>query len=83
MSVVLNPQKYSKKTNAESESHFDPSAIPFIPKELSLKLNIVSSKDMIEWEKKLHKVIKCKSVGNAEGMFDLVGGVLEGYTLTQ
>eukprot|EP00957_Ditylum_brightwellii_P033065 2507242-Ditylum_brightwellii.AAC.1 len=37
---------------------------------------------MLEWEKKMQKIIKCKPVDTAEGKFDLVEVILEGDALT-
>eukprot|EP00957_Ditylum_brightwellii_P049641 3764634-Ditylum_brightwellii.AAC.1 len=37
MAVLVNLQKHYKAKDAESSSGFDPPAIPFIPKALSLK----------------------------------------------
>eukprot|EP00957_Ditylum_brightwellii_P041504 3143418-Ditylum_brightwellii.AAC.1 len=41
-----------------------------------------SLKDMLEWEKKVQKIIKCKPVVMAAGKFNLVEEILEGDTLT-
>eukprot|EP00957_Ditylum_brightwellii_P160417 12212374-Ditylum_brightwellii.AAC.1 len=38
--------------------------------------------DILEWEKKLNKVIKSKHVDAADGCFDLVEALLEGDALT-
>eukprot|EP00957_Ditylum_brightwellii_P129144 9850321-Ditylum_brightwellii.AAC.1 len=38
--------------------------------------------DVLEWEKKMKKVVKCKPVDTAEGQLDLVEALLEGSTLT-
>eukprot|EP00957_Ditylum_brightwellii_P056767 4302207-Ditylum_brightwellii.AAC.1 len=38
--------------------------------------------DMLEWEKKMKKVVKCKLVDTAEGQFDLVEALLKGFILT-
>eukprot|EP00957_Ditylum_brightwellii_P118641 9049522-Ditylum_brightwellii.AAC.1 len=38
MSVVVNLQKHYKANDTESSSGFDPTAIPFIPRAYSLKL---------------------------------------------
>eukprot|EP00957_Ditylum_brightwellii_P040430 3059927-Ditylum_brightwellii.AAC.1 len=40
------------------------------------------TEDILEREKKMKKVVKCKSVDMAEGQFDLVEALLEGDTLT-
>eukprot|EP00957_Ditylum_brightwellii_P093138 7091194-Ditylum_brightwellii.AAC.1 len=34
-------------------------------------------KDVLEWEKTMYKVVKCKPVDTAEGKFDLVEALLE------
>eukprot|EP00957_Ditylum_brightwellii_P195097 14865160-Ditylum_brightwellii.AAC.1 len=36
---------------------------------------------MLEWEKKMQKIIKCKLVDPVEHKFNLVKAILEGYTL--
>eukprot|EP00957_Ditylum_brightwellii_P099733 7597577-Ditylum_brightwellii.AAC.1 len=41
----------------------------------------VSSKDILEWEKKMQKIVKCKLVEMAEGKFDLIEAILKGDTL--
>eukprot|EP00957_Ditylum_brightwellii_P060044 4558911-Ditylum_brightwellii.AAC.1 len=41
-----------------------------------------SPEDILEWEKKLSKVIKNKPVDMADGRFDLVEALLEGDALT-
>eukprot|EP00957_Ditylum_brightwellii_P085825 6528398-Ditylum_brightwellii.AAC.1 len=38
--------------------------------------------DLLEWEKKMNKVIKCKLLDMVEGKFDLVGALLRGDALT-
>eukprot|EP00957_Ditylum_brightwellii_P008626 654641-Ditylum_brightwellii.AAC.1 len=40
-----------------------------------------SPKDMLEWEKKMQKIVKCKLVDMAEGKFNLMKAILEGDTL--
>eukprot|EP00957_Ditylum_brightwellii_P105982 8084287-Ditylum_brightwellii.AAC.1 len=42
----------------------------------------VSPKDILEWEKKMMKMVKCKLVDMAEGKFDLVEAILKGDALT-
>eukprot|EP00957_Ditylum_brightwellii_P027951 2111795-Ditylum_brightwellii.AAC.1 len=86
MSVLVNLQKHYQAKDAENGSSFDPLAIPFILKALSLKTENVqeftlrykaiafcngSPEDVFEWEKKLFKVIKNKPVDAADGRFDL------------
>eukprot|EP00957_Ditylum_brightwellii_P027215 2057346-Ditylum_brightwellii.AAC.1 len=41
-----------------------------------------TTEDVLEWEKKMKKLVKWKSVDIAEGQFDLVEVLLEGDTLT-
>eukprot|EP00957_Ditylum_brightwellii_P086427 6575680-Ditylum_brightwellii.AAC.1 len=108
MSVLMNLCKHYKAKDAESGNSFDPPAIPFIPKALSLKtenaqeftLQVSSTgkkstykykaitfcngspEDILEWEKKLNKVIKNKPKDATDGRFDLVEALLEGDTLT-
>eukprot|EP00957_Ditylum_brightwellii_P166626 12683821-Ditylum_brightwellii.AAC.1 len=38
--------------------------------------------DVLEWEKKMNKVVKCKLMDTAERKFDLVEALLEGDALT-
>eukprot|EP00957_Ditylum_brightwellii_P155352 11825682-Ditylum_brightwellii.AAC.1 len=38
--------------------------------------------DVLEWEKNMKKVVKCKPVDMAEGRFDLVKALLEEDALT-
>eukprot|EP00957_Ditylum_brightwellii_P106639 8135916-Ditylum_brightwellii.AAC.1 len=40
-----------------------------------------SPKDMLEWEKKMQKIVSCKPVDMAKSKFDLVEAILEGYAL--
>eukprot|EP00957_Ditylum_brightwellii_P027169 2054050-Ditylum_brightwellii.AAC.1 len=40
-----------------------------------------SPKDVLEWEKKMQKIVKCKSVDTMEGKFDLVEAILKGDAL--
>eukprot|EP00957_Ditylum_brightwellii_P128946 9837225-Ditylum_brightwellii.AAC.1 len=37
--------------------------------------------DVLEWEKKMKKVVKCKPVDTSEGQFNLVEALLKGDTL--
>eukprot|EP00957_Ditylum_brightwellii_P208462 15357574-Ditylum_brightwellii.AAC.1 len=41
-----------------------------------------SPKDILEWEKKMMRIVKYKPVDTAEGKFDLVEVILEGDALT-
>eukprot|EP00957_Ditylum_brightwellii_P185705 14138759-Ditylum_brightwellii.AAC.1 len=108
MSVLVNLIKHYKSKDADSSSSFDPPAIPFIPRALSLKMENTqeftlrasltkkksiykykaitfcngSPEGILEWEKKLSKVIKNKPVDTADGRFDLVKALLEGDALT-
>eukprot|EP00957_Ditylum_brightwellii_P121974 9301915-Ditylum_brightwellii.AAC.1 len=108
MSVLVNLRKHYKAKDAESGSSFDPLAISFIPRALSLKTENTqeftlpvsptkkkstykykaisfcngSPEDILEWEKKLNKVIKNKPVDAADGRFDLVEALLKGDALT-
>eukprot|EP00957_Ditylum_brightwellii_P034167 2589187-Ditylum_brightwellii.AAC.1 len=41
-----------------------------------------SPKNVLEWEKKMQKIIKCKLVDTKEGKFDLVEAILKGDALT-
>eukprot|EP00957_Ditylum_brightwellii_P181212 13803444-Ditylum_brightwellii.AAC.1 len=41
-----------------------------------------SPEDILEWEEKMTKIVKCKPVDTEKGKFDLVEAILEGYTLT-
>eukprot|EP00957_Ditylum_brightwellii_P205177 15342661-Ditylum_brightwellii.AAC.3 len=41
-----------------------------------------SPKDVLEWKKKMQKIIKCKPVDMAKGKFDLVKVILNGDALT-
>ena len=94
--MLVNLQKHYQAKDAESGSGFDPPAIPFIPKALSLKTENAqeftlrisptakkstykykaitfcnqSPEDVLEWEKKLYKVIKNKPVDAADGHFN-------------
>eukprot|EP00957_Ditylum_brightwellii_P121066 9234722-Ditylum_brightwellii.AAC.1 len=42
----------------------------------------VTPKYVLEWEKKMNKVLKCKPVDTAEGQFDMVEALLKGDDLT-
>eukprot|EP00957_Ditylum_brightwellii_P091683 6981517-Ditylum_brightwellii.AAC.1 len=70
MSVVSNPQKQFKMKDVESRrvNH----QVPSTQKKSAYKFK----------EKKLHNVIKCKSVDMLEGVFGLVEVVLKGDALT-
>eukprot|EP00957_Ditylum_brightwellii_P203296 15334050-Ditylum_brightwellii.AAC.1 len=90
MSVLVNLWKHHKAKDAESSSGFNPLAIPFIPRALSLKLENVqefslwvspAEKKSTYKYKALSKVIKNKPVDAADGRFDLVRALLEGDVL--
>eukprot|EP00957_Ditylum_brightwellii_P031398 2380453-Ditylum_brightwellii.AAC.1 len=66
--------------NAEIGSSFVLPVIPFISKAHAFCDR--SPKDVLEWAKNMWKVVKCKSVDIAEGMFDLVEALFEGDALT-